>query len=83
MQNEHRKSPPRFNTCYILGLLSYLAGCFTDPGGIPDAWLAVAVVAHKKGGVRNESPGIFVVRKWVMSGSLNVSKGHFVQKMDK
>ena len=27
-----------FNTCYILGLLSYLAGCFTDPGGIPDRW---------------------------------------------
>ena len=44
--NGWQNGPPRFNTCYILGLLSYLAGCFTDPGGIPDAWWRV----------RNESP---------------------------
>lgn len=38
--NDHLVTPYAimFNTFYILGLLSYIAGCFTDPGGIPDRW---------------------------------------------
>eukprot|EP00913_Durusdinium_trenchii_P001327 g1225.t1 len=29
-----------FNTTYILGLLSYTAGCLTDPGSVPDRWIS-------------------------------------------
>jgi len=65
--NIEKTKTPRFNTCYILGLLSYLAGCFTDPGGIPDAWWRV----------RHESPcdshtmhgtGIFTYIWWIFYG---------------